>query len=253
MAASSQSASREVACTRQRALVPATSERATLRVEADVAVAGASISLVHFRNGVPVTDSPTIAREFGRRHDNVMQTLGSLTADGSINLLDFKEITYVDGRGRSQPAIELTERGTLIAMPFIGGRRSRQGHVRLVDAFMQMRDDLESVRQGSHSHKPAWAKSKTPDRERLLGLVAGCVARHGVGFVETYRSIHAYVGVRRFREMTCEQVREAEGFAARMLEGTATIRDLTRAANGGAQLIRSQAELPLFAVNGESA
>ncbi|VXC60047.1 hypothetical protein BURKHO8Y_240226 [Burkholderia sp. 8Y] len=40
--------------------------------------------LVHMRDGLPVIDSLVIAREFGRRHDNVLQTLDSLIADGTM-------------------------------------------------------------------------------------------------------------------------------------------------------------------------
>jgi Rha family phage regulatory protein len=73
----------------------------------------------------PVTDSLTIAREFSRRHDNVMQTLKSLTSDGTLGPHDFKETSYADRWGRQQRCYELTERGALVAMPFIGGRRAR--------------------------------------------------------------------------------------------------------------------------------
>ena len=50
--------------------------------------------------------------------------------------------------------IELAERGALIAMPFIGGRNSRAGQVRLVDAFMALRAQLaEQVGDWSESRK----------------------------------------------------------------------------------------------------
>ncbi|MFK0569560.1 hypothetical protein [Endozoicomonas sp.] len=38
---------------------------------------------------------------------------------------------------------ELTERGILFAMPFIGGIKSKKGQLALVDAFLQMRQLLE--------------------------------------------------------------------------------------------------------------
>lgn len=97
-------------------------------------------------DGKIVTDSVTLHEEFGRRHDKVMESLRSLIGDRTLNLPDFREIEYMDGRGRKQPCIELTERGALIAMPFIGGVKSRQGQVRLVDAFTAMRDELRRVK-----------------------------------------------------------------------------------------------------------
>lgn len=101
-------------------------------------------ALVHIRGSELVTDSLTIAREFGRRHDNVLQTLDSLIADGTINHLDFKAVEYVDAKGEKRRMIELDERGALIAMPFVGGRNSRAGQARLVDAFLALRRELSA-------------------------------------------------------------------------------------------------------------
>ncbi len=98
--------------------------------------------IVHLHRGKPVTDSLVIAREFLRRHDNVLQSLDALIADGTISRLEFKDRDYTDERGKKQRLIELTERGALIAMPFIGGRNSRVGQVRFVDAFLALRDQL---------------------------------------------------------------------------------------------------------------
>lgn len=102
----------------------------------------AGAALVHLHLGKPVTDSLAIAREFASRHDNVLQKLDDLIADGTINRLDFKAVEYTDAKGERRRMIELTERGALIAMPFVGGRNSRAGQVRLVNAFLALRDEL---------------------------------------------------------------------------------------------------------------
>jgi Rha family phage regulatory protein len=99
-------------------------------------------ALVHLHGGKPVTDSLTIAREFGRRHDHVLRTFDSLIADSTIDRPNFEEVSYTDAMNREQRMIELDERGALIAMPFVGGRNSRAGQVRLVDAFLAMRAAL---------------------------------------------------------------------------------------------------------------
>ena len=121
---------------------------ATDQASAGRASAGA---LVHIHQGKPVTDSRIIASEFKRRHDNVLQTLDSLIADSTINRLDFKAVEYIDAKGERRRMIELTERGALIAMPFVGGRNSRTGQVRLVDAFMALRDELTGHQQADWS------------------------------------------------------------------------------------------------------
>ncbi|MBR8032441.1 Rha family transcriptional regulator [Burkholderia vietnamiensis] len=99
-------------------------------------------ALVHVRGRDLVTDSLTIAREFGRRHDHVLRTLDSLIADSTIGRPNFEETSYTDEWNRQQRMIELDERGALIAMPFVGGRNSRKGQARLVDAFLALRREL---------------------------------------------------------------------------------------------------------------
>jgi Rha family phage regulatory protein len=99
-------------------------------------------TLVYIRGGDLVTGSLTIAREFGRRHDHVLRTLDSLIADSTVGRPNFEETSYTDESNRQQRIIELDERGALISMPFIGGRNSRKGQVRLVDAFLALRPEL---------------------------------------------------------------------------------------------------------------
>ncbi|MET3132629.1 Rha family phage regulatory protein [Oxalobacteraceae bacterium GrIS 1.11] len=124
------------------------------RVRSRQAAPASSTALVHFHMGKPVTDSLAISQEFDRRHDNVLQKLDDMIADRTISRLDFKERDYTDMRGKQQRMIELTERGALIAMPFIGGRNSRAGQVRLVDAFLALRDQLaEHIGDWSDSRK----------------------------------------------------------------------------------------------------
>jgi Rha family phage regulatory protein len=106
----------------------------------------AQTGLVRVRDdGDIVTDSKIIEREFGRRHDNVLQSIDSLIEDGTISRLEFKVAEYRDAQGKPRKMIELTEAGALIAMPFIGGKRSRDGQKTLVRAFLAMREKLRAL------------------------------------------------------------------------------------------------------------
>lgn len=96
--------------------------------------------LIKIIKGIPVVSSDVVAIEFGRRHDNVMQNIRSLIETEHLGLLDFKESSYLNKQNKSQPCYELTERGFLIAMPFIGGDKARDGQVRLVDSFIEYRE-----------------------------------------------------------------------------------------------------------------
>lgn len=99
-------------------------------------------NLLNIKNGKPVVSTNVIAEEFGRRHDNVMQSIRSLIDSAHLGLLDFKESNYLNKQNKKQPCYELTERGFLIAMPFIGGNKAKSGQVRLVDAFMKLRAEI---------------------------------------------------------------------------------------------------------------
>ncbi|MRF66596.1 hypothetical protein GIJ48_08780 [Escherichia coli] len=88
----------------------------------------------------PVVTTNIISNEFGRRHDNVLQSIRSLIESGHLGALDFKETSYIDKSSREKPCYELTERGFLNAMPFIGGNKAKDGQVRLVDSFIQFRE-----------------------------------------------------------------------------------------------------------------
>lgn len=115
---------------------------ATDSVHAEDGQIQAVTSLVYLRGGQLVTDSLQIARAFGRRHDNVLQSLDNLILGGSFNHLDFKVVKRLDQKGESRRVIALTERMALIAAPFIGGRRALELQIVLVDAFMKMREML---------------------------------------------------------------------------------------------------------------
>lgn len=109
-------------------------------------------------DGKIVTDSLTISNEFDRSHAHVLRSLDKLIANGRLNqsksgsVDDFNVTEYRDAKGEMRRMIELTERGALIAMPFIGGSKSEEGQVRLVDAFTSMREELRR------------AKAETPTR-----------------------------------------------------------------------------------------
>lgn len=96
--------------------------------------------LIKIVKGEPVVSTEVIATEFGRRHDNVMQNIRSLIETEHLGALDFKESSYMNKQNKVQPCFELTERGFLIAMPFIGGDKARDGQVRLVDSFIGYRE-----------------------------------------------------------------------------------------------------------------
>jgi Rha family phage regulatory protein len=98
--------------------------------------------IIHGSNNQLCVDSRLIAKEFGRRHDNVLQTIKKLLEDETISLLECKERNY-QKLGRQYLCYELNEAGFLKAMPFIGGKKSREGQKHLADEFLRTRKQLD--------------------------------------------------------------------------------------------------------------
>ncbi|MGZ4959541.1 MAG: Rha family transcriptional regulator [Methylomonas sp.] len=112
--------------------------------------------IIHGASNQITVDSRDIAKQFGRDHKNVLQTLDGLLADGTISRLESKPSKY-SKRGKQYRCYELNDTGFLKAMPFIGGKKSHEGQKRLVDEFMRLR---------------RWLDRQAKERERLAFHVA---------------------------------------------------------------------------------
>lgn len=95
--------------------------------------------LIKIVKGEPVVSTEVVAVEFGRDHFRVMGSIESLISSGHLGASDFRASSYLSKQNKELPCYELTERGFLIAMPFIGGEKARDGQVRLVDSFIEYR------------------------------------------------------------------------------------------------------------------
>lgn len=98
--------------------------------------------IIHGRTNQICIPSVGLAKEFGRDHKNVLQTLDDLLTDGTISRLECKPRDYIK-RGKKYRCFELNKAGFLKAMPFIGGKKSREGQKRLVDEFLKFESKLE--------------------------------------------------------------------------------------------------------------
>jgi Rha family phage regulatory protein len=136
-------------------------------------------NLINIVNNEAHTDTLVIAEQFGRRHDNVLRTIKELTEGGTLGALEIEGTSYIDSQNKLRPMYTLTERGFLIAMPFIGGSKAREGQVRLVDAFMAGRQAAndQAVRPVSIEVEIAEAAARMlrmsdTSKARMLGIIA---------------------------------------------------------------------------------
>lgn len=91
---------------------------------------------IEIHNDEPMVSSKNIADEFERKHSDVIASIKGVISEREFTLSD-----YIDTRGKTQPCLLLNERSALIAMPFIGGTKSKEGQRALVDAYLAYRDN----------------------------------------------------------------------------------------------------------------
>jgi Rha family phage regulatory protein len=123
--------------------------------------------VIHGSNGHITVDSLYIADVFERPHKNVLQTLDTLVEDGTISRLEFKPSKYIK-RGKTYRCFELTEAGFLKAMPFIGGKKSKEGQKRLVDEFLSLRKRLDKQSKERESVAFQMVRLSSKDARKLL-------------------------------------------------------------------------------------
>ena len=123
--------------------------------------------VIHGTNGKIIVDSRSISDVFERPHKNVLQTIDSLIEEGTISRLEFKPSKY-SKRGKEYRCIELNEAGFLKAMPFIGGKKSKEGQKRLVDEFLILRNRLDRQSKERESIAFQMVRLSGKDARKLL-------------------------------------------------------------------------------------
>lgn len=143
--------------------------------------------LIKIADGDAWTTSLVIADQFGRPHKNVLREIDGLIEDGTIDRLSFEPISYTDEMNRSQRAYKLNERASLIAMPFIGGKRSREGQRKLVDAFLAMRQIIKQ--QDAYRTTVEWKEARQSGK--VIRLTTTDVIQEFVGYAKAQGSENA--------------------------------------------------------------
>jgi Rha family phage regulatory protein len=84
------------------------------------------------------TTSVDLARNFGKRHDNVIRDIVNLTIPDEFRLLNFEESSYLNEQGKGQSMYEMTRDGfTLLAMGFTG-KKAMRWKIKYIAAFNVM-------------------------------------------------------------------------------------------------------------------
>lgn len=116
-------------------------------------------NIICIHGGKPMVSSLKIAELFDRPHRNVLIAIRKeLGHDGGEHKLLLT--SYIDVQGKSRPAYYLSEEQALYIMPWIGGRKSREGQRLLVKAYLYYRDNyaepprLSLLKEKRSAHLP---------------------------------------------------------------------------------------------------
>ncbi|SDY68826.1 phage regulatory protein/antirepressor Ant [Thermoactinomyces sp. DSM 45892] len=103
-----------------------------------------SSQLVFIENEKIVTDSITVAEVFGKRHDNVIHSIRNLDSSGDFNLLNFKEISYTDSKGRTYSKYLLTKDGLMFLVMGYRGTKAAQMKELYIEEFNRMEQFIKT-------------------------------------------------------------------------------------------------------------
>ncbi|MCD6527032.1 MAG: Rha family transcriptional regulator [Desulfuromonas sp.] len=94
--------------------------------------------LVAVKREQAITTSLRVAEVFGKRHDNVLQSIERLDCSESFRLLNFQESSYANEQSKKQPMYLVTKDGfTFLVMGF-RGRKSAAFKEKYIAAFNRM-------------------------------------------------------------------------------------------------------------------
>lgn len=95
--------------------------------------------------GTPVTDSVKVAQVFGKMHKNVLKSIRNLAAQNLAAKSWFHEITYLDGRGQTQPMFLMNRDGFSLLAMSLTGERALQFKVGFIQQFDAMEAALKEI------------------------------------------------------------------------------------------------------------
>ena len=108
---------------------------------------------IYLKDGVPFTNSRIVARQFGKRHDNVIQAIESLGCSDDFRARNFAEmqidVKIGNGATRKSKAYEMTKDGfVMLAMGFTGAKAMAWKEA-YINAFNEMERRLRQPVQAT--------------------------------------------------------------------------------------------------------
>jgi len=95
------------------------------------------------KQGQILTTSLDVAEKFGKRHDNVLQSIRKIVEEmPERGALNFKETSYIDESNRRKPMYDITRSGFSVLVMGFNGRKALEWKFLYEDAFSKMEHAL---------------------------------------------------------------------------------------------------------------
>lgn len=114
------------------------------------------------KDGAMLVSSKTVAARFGKRHDNVLQSIKRLDCPDDFRALNYQECFYANdlANGKTQLAYNMTRDGfTILAMGFTG-KEAIAWKIKFLEAFKLMERELLKK-----SDKLEWKQARLQGKE----------------------------------------------------------------------------------------
>jgi Rha family phage regulatory protein len=117
-----------------------------------------SKELVEIKGKAVVTDSLTVAENFGKRHDDVLKKIKNIMLDDEEDRLNFAEMSYPDSYGREQKKYIMDRRSFSILCMSFTGKKALRWKNRFYDAFEAMEKAL--VQMSVQKQSDSWVAQR---------------------------------------------------------------------------------------------
>ena len=137
-------------------------------------------NLVYLKNDEPVCSSLQVAEKFGKRHDNVMQSIRGLLKNEEAHEM-FKKSSYIEEQNNQKYPMYLMNRDgfSLLVMGFTG-KKALDWKLQYIKAFNQIQFHTSLTQFSRRKIMKSWPELLKKDRQaEAVGLIRVLLIRRG--------------------------------------------------------------------------
>ena len=170
-----------------------------------------TVSLV---NNKPAVTSLKIAEHFGKRHEQVLRSIRSTSADcpADFSQHNFVSAVYPDEQGKPRPMFAIHRDGFMLLVMGYAGKKALEIKLAYIAAFNAMEAKLLS--KPLQLDAPATKEQRTP----LVNLVNALISVAPLSYRDAWHMVHAHSNGKKAKELTFAEVQNALVFVQNKID-----------------------------------